>query len=226
MWRLVDLFLAVLALLLLLPAFLPIMILLRLTGEGEIFSRQQRIGLGGEPFDLIKFATMLKDSPSMGVGTITLKNDPRILPIGKFLRSTKINELPQLLNIIKGDMSFIGPRPQTKRCFDAFPMQSQQVIALVPPGLSGIGSIVFRNEDVMLEEADADDFYDQVIMPYKGLLEEWFVANRSISLYFILFILTVWTVLSRRSHLVWRMLKTLPKPPKALAHHVDFIQLD
>ena len=142
-------FLAIIALLFLLPVLLPLYFLFDV--EGEIFFMQQRIGCRGEPFDLFKFATMLKDSPSMGVGTITLKNDPRILPVGKFLRSTKINEIPQLLNIIKGDMSFIGPRPQTKRCFDAFPPQSQKVIGLVPPGLSGIGSIVFRNEDKMLE---------------------------------------------------------------------------
>lgn len=220
--RLIDIFLAIIALLFLLPVLLPIVLLLRLTGEGEIFFMQQRIGCRGEPFYLFKFATMLKDSPSMGVGTITLKNDPRILPVGKFLRSTKINEIPQLLNIIKGDMSFIGPRPQTKRCFDAFPPQSQKVIGLVPPGLSGIGSIVFRNEDKMLEEAGADDFYDNLIMPYKGLLEEWYVANRSTRLYFTLFALTIWAVLFRRSTFVWQILQTLPHPPKALHSYLDF----
>ena len=222
MFRFVDLFLAVLALIFLLPVFLPIMILLRLTGEGEIFFRQQRVGRGGKPFDLIKFATMLKDSPSMGVGTITLKNDPRILPIGKFLRSTKINELPQLLNIISGDMSFIGPRPQTKRCFDAFPLQSQKCITLVPPGLSGIGSIVFREEDLMLEETDADDFYDNIIMPYKGRLEEWYVSNRSINLYFLLIIFTFWVLLFRRSKILWHMFPSLPHPPKELTAYLDF----
>ena len=222
LWRLIDLFLAVIALLLLLPALMPIVLLLRLTGEGEILFRQQRVGRGGKPFDLFKFATMLKNSPSIGVGTITLKNDPRILPVGKFLRSTKINELPQLLNIIKGDMSFVGPRPQTKRCFDAFPVSSQQAISRVAPGLTGIGSIVFRNEDKMLEEADADDFYDGVIMPYKGLLEEWYVSNRSTSLYFILFALTIWAVLSRRSKFVWLILRTLPPPPRALQGYLDF----
>lgn len=222
MLRFVDLFLAILALIALLPAFLPIMMLLRLTGEGEIFFRQQRVGRDGKPFDLIKFATMLKDSPSMGVGTITLKNDPRILPIGKFLRSTKINELPQLLNIIRGDMSFIGPRPQTKRCFDAFPLQSQKCIALVLPGLSGIGSIVFRIEDLMLEQTGADDFYDKVIMPYKGSLEEWYVSNRSTSLYFLLIIFTVWVLIFRSPKILWHVFPSLPHPPEELKAYFYF----
>lgn len=222
MLRFVDLFLAILALIALLPVFLPIMMLLRLTGEGEIFFRQQRVGRDGKPVDLIKFATMLKDSPSMGVGTITLKHDPRILPIGKFLRSTKINELPQLLNIIRGDMSFIGPRPQTKRCFDAFPLQSQKCIALVPPGLSGVGSIVFRIEDLMLEQADADDFYDKVIMPYKGSLEEWYVSNRSTSLYFLLIIFTVWVVIFRSPKILWQVFPSLPHPPEELKAYFYF----
>ena len=221
MLRVADLFLAVLALVLLLPVFLPVILLLRFTGEGEIFFRQQRVGRGGKPFYIIKFATMLKDSPSMGVGTITLNNDPRILPIGKFLRSTKINELPQLLNIIRGDMGFIGPRPQTKRCFDAFPLQSQKCIVLVRPGLSGIGSIIFRTEDVMLEKTEADDFYDNIIMPYKGQLEEWYVSNRSISLYFLLIIFTGW-VLLRSSKILWYVFPSLPRPPEELKEILDF----
>jgi lipopolysaccharide/colanic/teichoic acid biosynthesis glycosyltransferase len=222
MWRLVDLFLAVLVLFLLLPIFMPIMILLRFTGEGEVFFHQQRVGLGGKPFFIIKFATMLKDSPSMGSGTITVMDDPRILPLGGFLRSTKINELPQLINIIKGDMSFIGPRPQTDECFQAFPAQSQKAIARVRPGLSGIGSIVFRNEDVMIQEADAAHFYGEVIMPYKGLLEEWYVSNQSVVLYPTLFILTAWMVVFRRSNIVWKIFRTLPVPPKVLHEYVEY----
>ena len=90
----------------------PVAIVLRLTGEGEVFFLQERVGKDGKPFKLYKFATMLKNSPNMGTGTVTLKHDPRVLPVGRFLRKTKINELPQLLNILIGDMSVVGPRPQ------------------------------------------------------------------------------------------------------------------
>ena len=99
--------------------------------------------------------------------------------MGGFLRKTKINELPQLLNILKGDMSIIGPRPQTQRCFDAFTPAAQKAITRVLPGLSGIGSIMFRDEENMLHgHADARQFYDHVIAPYKGSLEEWYVNNQ------------------------------------------------
>ena len=153
----------------------------------------------------------------MGTGTLTLTNDPRILPFGRFLRATKLNELPQLINIFKGDMSVIGPRPQTQRCFDAFPKRSQDEIINVRPGLSGMGSIAFRAEDQMFEDAEnADRFYDEVIMPYKGLLEEWYVEHQSIVLYFQLIFITAWVVLFRQSRLFWKVFGDLPHPPEAL----------
>lgn len=214
MQRVFDVIFSGLALLVLSPLLIPIVIALRLTGEGEIFFVQQRVGRGGRPFGLLKFATMLKNSPNLGTGTITLKNDPRILPLGRFLRASKINELPQLINIFRGDMSVIGPRPQTQRCFDAFPTSSQQQITQVPPGLSGIGSIVFRAEEQMMHDADnADALYDEVIMPYKGQLEEWYVQHQSLRHYFLLIVLTVWVVVFPSSQAVWRTLKGLPVPP-------------
>lgn len=217
MIRLLDFVFAGFALLLLSPLLVPAMIILRFTGEGEIFFRQNRVGRDGALFGLFKFATMLKDSPNMGTGTVTVKDDPRILPFGRFLRKTKINELPQLLNILKGDMSFIGPRPQTQRCFDAFPPQSQKAIVTVRPGLSGIGSIVFRDEEEMMHAAnDPDAFYDNVIMPYKGALEEWYVRHQGIATYFLLIALTVWVVLFPRSGAVWRVFPDLPAPPDEL----------
>ena len=91
------------------------------------------MGRAGKIFHLYKFATMLKISPNIGTGTVTLRNDPRILPVGRFLRKTKINELPQLLNILNGYMSVIDLRPQTQRCFDAFPEKSQKVIITTRP---------------------------------------------------------------------------------------------
>ena len=217
MQRFFDIFFSLLALLVLAPLLVPVVILLRLTGEGEVFFRQDRIGRGGQPFGLLKFATMLKDSPNLGTGTVTLKNDPRVLPFGRFLRKTKLNELPQLLNILKGDMSVIGPRPQTRRCFDAFPERSQQAIIQVRPGLSGIGSIIFRDEEELMAHADDPDaFYDQVVMPYKGLLEEWYVQNQTLLNYFLLIFTTLWVVLSPSSNLPHRLFQQLPTPPPEL----------
>ncbi len=218
MQRVFDLLFSSLALLLLAPLLLPVLLLLRFTGEGEVFYRQQRIGRGGVPFGLLKFATMLKNSPNLGTGTVTLHGDPRVLPVGRFLRATKLNELPQLLNILKGDMSLIGPRPQTRRCFDAFPEEARKDIIKVRPGLSGIGSIVFRDEARLLADAeDADAVYDGLIMPHKGALEQWYVRRQGLGLYFLLIALTVWVVLRPGSALIDRLFKDLPVPPPALA---------
>ena len=217
MQRVLDIVLSGLALLVLSPLLVPIAIALRLTGEGEVFFIQQRVGRGGQLFGLYKFATMLKDSPSLGTGTVTLKNDPRVLPIGRFLRKTKLNELPQLLNILMGDMSIIGPRPQTRRCFDAFPPESQAQIIRVRPGLSGIGSIVFRDEEELMHaSAEPERYYDEVIMPYKGLLEEWYVAHQGLRTYLLSIFTTAWVVLFPSSTLVWRLFPGLPSPPAAL----------
>lgn len=216
MQRFFDVVFSSLALVVLSPVLLVIIVLLRLTGEGEIFFRQERVGRGGRPFGLLKFATMLKNSPGLGTGTVTLKNDPRILPVGRFLRKTKINELPQLLNILKGDMSVIGPRPQTSRCFNAFPRHLQAEIARVSPGLSGIGSIVFRDEEEILGNAeDSIALYDHVIAPYKGELEQWYVEHPTLRNYFLLILLTIWVVVFPRSRAVWRLFD-LPRPPLEL----------
>lgn len=217
MQRLFDIVLSGLALLVLSPLLVPVAIALRLTGEGEIFYVQQRVGRGGRMFGLYKFATMLKDSPNLGTGTVTLKHDPRVLPMGRLLRKTKLNELPQLLNIFKGDMSIIGPRPQTQRCFDAFPAHSQAEIVKVRPGLSGVGSIVFRDEEELMHaSAEPERFYDEVIMPYKGALEEWYVAHQGLWTYLGCIVLTAWVVLVPGSGAVWRVLRGLPEPPPAL----------
>ncbi len=217
MQRILDILLSLVALVVLSPLLIPIAIVLRLTGEGEIFYFQERVGQGGRPIQLFKFATMLKNSPSLGTGTITLKDDPRILPVGRFLRKTKINELPQLLNVLFGHMSVVGPRPQTRRCFSAFPDSSRKAIIRVRPGLSGIGSIVFRDEeDLMHGSEDAGRFYDEVIAPYKGALEEWYVAHQGIGLYLLLIFLTLWVVLIPGSRMVWSIFQNLPQPPERL----------
>ena len=215
MQRFFDIIFSGLAILLLAPILVPIIFVLLFTGEGEVFYVQDRVGKNGSIISLYKFATMLKDSEKKG--TITIMNDPRILPFGKFLRKTKINEIPQLINVFIGDMSIIGPRPQTKRCFSAFPHDSQKRIIEVRPGLSGIGSIVFRNEEMMLNESvNHNNFYDDEIMPFKGLLEEWYVKNNSLKNYFILIFLTIFVVVNSRESMVWKIFKDLPKPPKSL----------
>tara|TARA_R110002020_G_scaffold276833_2_gene492145 strand:+ start:16150 stop:16815 length:666 start_codon:yes stop_codon:yes gene_type:complete len=219
--RILDITFSGLALLVLSPLLVIVAFALRLSGEGEIFYVQQRVGWQGKPFGLLKFATMLKNSPSLGAGTVTVKNDPRILPMGRFLRKTKINELPQLINIFLGDMSVIGPRPQTQRCFDVFLPESKVAIISVRPGLSGVGSIVFRDEENMLDGAsDTRVFYDEVIAPYKGLLEEWYVRNQGVRTYFACIFVTVWIVVRPHSKIVWRAFPTLPQPPSDLRAYV------
>lgn len=217
MQRFFDIIFASLALLVLTPLMIPIMILLRLTGEGEVFFLQERVGRKGASFKLFKFATMLKNSPSMGTGTVTLKNDARILPMGHFLRRTKINELPQLINILLGHMSVVGPRPQTPRCFQAFPPATQGVIVHVRPGLSGLGPIVFRGEEDLLSGEDHSEvFYDQVIAPYKAEIEMWYVRHQTMGTYFAVIGVTAWVIFRPNSDLVWRIFKSLPPPPLEL----------
>jgi lipopolysaccharide/colanic/teichoic acid biosynthesis glycosyltransferase len=111
--RIFDIVFSSIAILLVLPLFVPIIIILRFTGEGKVFYKQTRVGVDKKPFDLLKFSTMLENSSNMQGGDVTSANDPRVLPVGKILRKTKINELPQFFNILKGDMSLVGPRPTT-----------------------------------------------------------------------------------------------------------------
>lgn len=214
--RVFDIIVAALAVLLLSPLLLPVVIILRATGEHEIFYQQERMGRGGKPFLILKFATMLKNSPHMAGGDITVRKDPRVLPFGHFLRKTKINELPQLLNIIKGDMSIIGPRPLTKRIADLFPPAYWRKLATVRPGLSGIGSIVFRDEETLLSNAqDRQHIYSDVIVPYKMALEEWYVTHQSLGLDLKLILLTI-LVVARPATRVDRIFVDLPTGPYEL----------
>ena len=223
MIRFFDVILSGMALVVLSPLLVPLMLLLKFSGESEVFFTQERVGKNREMFSLYKFATMLKDSPSIGTGTVTMKNDPRVLPAGKFLRKTKINELPQLLNVVLGHMSLIGPRPQAPRCFHAFPIKSQDIIVQVKPGLSGIGPIMFRGEEDILEgHGGTLDFYDNVIGPYKGDVEAWYVGKQNLIVYFSLILLTIWVVLFPKSDVLWRIFKDLPAPPVVLKKDLNF----
>lgn len=218
MKRSLDTLLSLVALIVLSPLLVPVIIILRCTGEGHVFYRQKRVGQGGRVFGLYKFATMLQDSPNMAGGLLTKKRDPRILPFGRFLRATKINEIPQLLNVLCGDMSLIGPRPQARPHFDVFPGHVKREIVKVRPGLSGIGSIMFRDEDSILGKCGKNEheFYAQDIAPYKGELEIWYVQHQSVGLDLLLILLTVWVVLCPKSRLHMRLLIDLPGPESSL----------
>jgi lipopolysaccharide/colanic/teichoic acid biosynthesis glycosyltransferase len=196
MQRLFDIFFSLIAIIILFPLLSLIILILRFTGEKEIFYKQSRVGKNRKSFQLLKFATMLKNSEKKGAGTVTLKNDTRILPFGKFLRKTKLNELPQLFNIFIGHMSIIGPRPLHKKQFSFYNQNDQKLISSVNPGLSGVGSIIFRNEENILQNSrDPDNVYKKNITPRKAKAEKWYVRNKSIYLYFKLIALTLIVVI-------------------------------
>lgn len=218
--RLLDLFIGLLALVILSPLLLFVMLVLLLTGEHEVFYLQKRIGYLNKPFNIIKFATMLKISPSIGTGSITLRNDPRVLPFGRFLRKTKLNELPQLFNVLNGTMSLVGPRPQMQVDLDKFPKHMQSIIYLSKPGITGIGSIVFRDEEkwISAHEGDHHLFYREYIAPYKGELELWYHKNASVLTDMKLMFITAWVIIFSNSSLVFQMFDDLPERPAHLIH--------
>jgi len=212
--RLLDIIVSFITLIILLPLFIPIVIALRLTAEGEVFYFQERIGLNNSRFQIWKFATMLKNSMNMGTGSITLQNDFRVTPIGKFLRKTKINELPQIINILKGDISLVGPRPLVTKTFSAYSAAVQEQIYKVKPGLTGIGSIIFRDEESIIsavKDEDPHEFYKRVIAPYKGELEMWYQGHRSFFLDLQLIFMTAWVIVFPESRLYEKWFKDLPK---------------
>lgn len=212
--RIFDFCASLCAILVLLPFMIPIIIGLLLTGEHYVFYFQKRIGLGGQPFDIWKFATMLKNSPNMGTGTNTVRNDPRILPMGHFLRKTKINELPQLMNILLGSMSVIGPRPLVEKEFKMYSPEGQEIIGKLKPGLSGIGSIIFRDEEAYISQVDlslVNIFFKEVIQPRKEQLEKWYYEHRSLWVDFCIIWVTVWVVLKPESDIAYKVFNGLPK---------------
>jgi len=212
--RLLDIVASIAALIILLPFFIPIIIILKFTAEGEVFYFQERIGINNSRFQIWKFATMLKNSMDMGSGSITLQNDFRVTKIGVFLRKTKINELPQIINILKGDISLVGPRPLVDKTFSAYNEKVQSKIYNVKPGLTGIGSIIFRDEESIISAVTDEDphgFYKRVIAPYKGELEMWYQDHRSLYLDFQLIFMTAWVILFPETRLYEKWFKDLPK---------------
>jgi lipopolysaccharide/colanic/teichoic acid biosynthesis glycosyltransferase len=217
MQRLLDIFFSGIAIVILSPLLVPIACVLRITGEGEMFYKQTRVGKNGSSFGLIKFATMLKDSPNIGSGEITIKNDSRVLPLGKFLRKSKINELPQLWNIFIGDMSIVGPRPMVPNTYARYQIDAQKVLNTVRPGLTGIGSIIFRDEERLLDgREDPVGFYIENITPHKSDLEIWFVENDTIWLYIKIIFVTAWVVVFPSSTIVAKAFVGIPRLPDSL----------
>lgn len=214
--RIFDVICSGIAISVLSPLLFPLILGLRFTGEGYVWYKQERIGYKNRKFLIWKFATMLKDSANMPGGIMTTKRDPRITPMGGFLRKSKINELPQLFNIFFGDMSVVGPRPVMRVSFESYPRKVQKVIYNVKPGLTGIGSIIFRDEEELITEVkknggDLWEFYKGKIYPFKGELEMWYQKHKSFTLDIKLIFLTAWVILFPNTKLYEKWFKDLPK---------------
>ena len=214
--RLSDIILSGFAILILSPLLVPVMIILKCTGEHYIFYGQTRIGYKNKYFKILKFATMLLNSPNMAGGLHTTHGDPRVLPFGRFLRKTKINELPQIFNIFLGDMSIVGPRPLVDKTFAPYSDEVKSKIYSVKPGLTGIGSIVFRDEETLLSDCvkkgmSLDEAYAKIVSPYKGALEMWYLEHIGFFTDWAIIFLTAWVVLFPKSNIVYKIFKDLPK---------------
>ncbi len=216
--RFFDIVLSLTALVILSPVFIVVIISLLFSGEHLVFYFQERVGHKNRIFNIWKFVTMVKNSENLGNGMLTVRNDPRVLPIGKFLRKTKINELPQLINILKGDMSIVGPRPLAYKTFEPYPDHVKERIYNVKPGLTGLGSIVFRDEERLLTETDLDplEFATKCIPPYKGSLELWYQDHLSAWTDFMIVFLTAWVIFFPKSQFVYKIFSTLPPKPDFL----------
>ena len=224
--RCVDVLVATVLLFCLAPLFVVVSIVLRFTGEGEVFYLQQRIGYRNQYFHILKFATMVKNSLQMGSGSITLRDDPRVTKVGKFLRMTKINELPQLFNVLLGQMTLVGPRPFVDDTFAAYPEHVRERIYDCMPGLAGMGSIVYRDEEAIISASNLppDVCYREVISPHKGELELWYQDHRSLMVDFTILCLTVLTVaVPGTADLVYRVFKGVPRPAN-VAGRIDASQ--
>ena len=165
--RLADIFASLILIVLASPIWLIVSFLLKISGEGRVFYVQPRIGFKNHPFGIWKFSTMVEGSPKMETKDYTLRDDPRVTRVGKYLRCTKINEFPQVINVLKGEMSWVGPRPLMKRSFDRYSPFVRDRIYDVLPGITGIGSVIFRDEEELLarSEMDSDEFYRRVVNP-------------------------------------------------------------
>tara|TARA_Y100000590_G_C15681398_1_gene999953 strand:+ start:1066 stop:1773 length:708 start_codon:yes stop_codon:yes gene_type:complete len=210
--RIIDIIFSSIIILLFLPIGIIIALILLLSGEGEVIYKQPRIGRYGKNFKMLKFVTMVKNSPNIGSGDITLKNDPRVLPFGKLLRKTKLNEFPQFINVFIGDMSIVGPRPLVKNQFDMIPEDLKTIIKKLKPGITGIGSIIFRDEEKYLtKNNNASNFYANEIVPFKAKLECWYEKHTSFLIDFLLILITILMIIVPNLTFYRYLLRDLPR---------------
>jgi lipopolysaccharide/colanic/teichoic acid biosynthesis glycosyltransferase len=167
--RAFDLFFSVIGLLVLSPLLLLLAIAVKLSSRGPVLFRQQRIGKNGRPFHIIKFRSMVANAEKLGL-SVTGEGDARITAMGRFLRKYKLDELPQLWNVLIGDMSFVGPRPEVPRYVEKYTAEQKRVLAL-KPGITDLATLEFRNEEELLrrraEDADMEKFYMEYCVPRK-----------------------------------------------------------
>jgi lipopolysaccharide/colanic/teichoic acid biosynthesis glycosyltransferase len=189
--RIIDIVASFLGLLLLSPFLFAIAALIKLDSAGPVFFRQERIGRGFRPFLIYKFRTMVKEAAKLGA-PITIGEDPRITRVGRFLRRTKIDELPQLFNVVKGDMSLVGPRPELRRYVDAFRQEYDQILTM-RPGLTDLASLKFIDEASVLAQArDPERAYRDCVLPEKLALAKQYIREHSLRLDAVLLARTLW----------------------------------
>lgn len=190
MKRIIDIFASAFMLILLFPFGLVIALLIASDSRGGVFYRQSRVGRNNRDFTLYKFRTMRTDADRLGLLTVGAR-DPRVTRVGYYLRKYKIDELPQLLNILSGDMSFVGPRPEVRKYVDLYNNEQKKVLS-VRPGLTDYASIAYINENEILEKAnDKEQTYINEIMPEKIKLNMKFIQNPSLYQYFKIIFLTI-----------------------------------
>lgn len=178
MRRVLDLTLATIGLVLSAPVILVAALFIKLGSPGPVFHRAVRIGLGGEPFTLFKLRTMIVGAPALGPG-ITAGDDPRITKVGRVLRKWKLDELPQLLNVIRGDMSLVGPRPEDRRYVETYTPQQRRILDF-RPGITGPASVYYRDEEAVLAAADDLDAAYERVMAEKIEIDLAYLENRTI----------------------------------------------
>ena len=182
--RFIDITISFSVLVVLAPFLFILAIILKISEGHKIFYNQERIGYRNKKFKLYKFVTMRKSNSDLPDIEFSVENFSRVTPIGKFLRLTKINELPQLFNVLKGDMSLVGPRPLIPVSFEMYPLEVKNKLLTMKPGLTGIGSIIFRDEEKLFLGAGTNykEYYHENIIPYKGALETWYYDNKNLKL--------------------------------------------
>ena len=210
--RFFDILIAFNFLLLVFPFLITTAIVILVFGNVEgVFFTQSRPGKQNKLFKIIKFKTMTDSRDNLG----NLLNDKhRMTKFGKFIRNYSIDELPQIINILKGEISLVGPRPLVAKTFTAYNKEVQSKIYNVKPGLTGIGSIIYRDEESIISavtDEDPHEFYKRVIAPYKGELEMWYQSNCSFFLDLQLIFMTAWVILAPNSRLYEKWFKDLPK---------------